>query len=263
MNLLVPFPFEDNRGKKLIGSTGIDDFCVLTASERYRVAYCHPDIVCKVFLEGIDELIANTSAIEINSWVTRSKAQRRAKLVKIDVANVAHQAQAEMSGQVLELAPNDGFDGEDFPDFEKVRESGPLHDKLNTDSNNWVQPSCSKTMLCSTDPKSKKRPRSEGEEDEQEEHANEEGTKLGNNVSANVEVSDVRSDPPPHAVKVFHPSFFKGKDELVQVTDICIRNKMVATSVLDCITLAKDKKLYYSLTASRVQSHQDQLLYER
>lgn len=70
------------------------------------------------------------------------------------------------------------------------------------------------------------------------------------------------SSPPLPIIEVFYSSFFKGKDELILMTGSGIKNKKVASSLLDGIILAKDLKLYSSLTTSRIQSWQDQLLYE-
>lgn len=82
------------------------------------------------------------------------------------------------------------------------------------------------------------------------EGAEEEDDDLGNNVSIDVEITDVGSGPPPPAVKVFHPLLFKGKDELVLVTNNGIKNEKVATSLLDGIALAEDLKLYSCLNPS-------------
>lgn len=97
------------------------------------VAYCHPDVLCKVFPKWIDELSAEACSTKINSLVAQAEAQRLAKLIKGNEANVAHKVQAKISGQVLKATLTNDFDNDDFPDFKKGRGSGPLYDDLTPD----------------------------------------------------------------------------------------------------------------------------------
>lgn len=90
-----------NIGERHISPIGIDKFCKLSDSEWRYVAYCHPNILCKVFPEGIDELHVDTSVVEILALVTKSKVARLDKLIKINKANVARQAKVKISSQVL------------------------------------------------------------------------------------------------------------------------------------------------------------------
>lgn len=53
---------------------GIENLCELAALDHCGVAYYHPDIICEVFPEGIDELHTEASSIEIKTLVTKSKA---------------------------------------------------------------------------------------------------------------------------------------------------------------------------------------------
>lgn len=84
----------------------------------------------------------------------------------------------------------------------------------------------------------------------------------GDNMSTDVEIIDVGSGPLPPTIEVLYLSFFKGKDDLVLVTDSGIKNEKVAISLLDGIAIAEDLKLYSSMSVSRVQCPQDQLLYK-
>lgn len=77
VHLLFLFFYADlikyNKGERWINPTGIDKFCELSASDRRQMAYYHPDVVRKVFLEGICELTVEASPVEITTLVTKSK----------------------------------------------------------------------------------------------------------------------------------------------------------------------------------------------
>lgn len=69
------------------------------------------------------------------------------KLIKINEANITILAQEKIYGQVLEAAPVDSFEDENFPDFEKGKQIVPLPVDLNPDPNSEVQPTLGKTVL--------------------------------------------------------------------------------------------------------------------
>lgn len=64
-------------------------------------------------------MTTKANPIEITVLVTKSKATRIEKLIKINEINVAKLAQPKKSRQVLETALTGSFEDEYFPNFEK------------------------------------------------------------------------------------------------------------------------------------------------
>lgn len=97
--------------------------------------------------KGIDQLTAEVNPTKNTTLVTKSKAIRLEKLIKIIEVNVTKAAQAKMLEQVFETTLVDDFEDEDFPYFEKGRWPGALLDGIVHDPNNEVQAASGKNIL--------------------------------------------------------------------------------------------------------------------
>lgn len=64
--------------------TDIDKFCEFSIFDQRRIAYYHHDVVCDVFIKGKYELTIKASATEISALVTKSKATRLEKFIKVN-----------------------------------------------------------------------------------------------------------------------------------------------------------------------------------